>query len=131
LEATKAVTIVEGVVEVLGDLDEVFAIGRSCSPPTALGCPQRWLEGTRIENKKKVPLRPAGPIAVLAPHVWDEVVTSTGNAWRLGRIDFGHCVCSATLGSLSKVDPSWREQLDINVLHASINKRNFQGLYKY
>jgi hypothetical protein len=26
-----------------------------------------------------------------------------GNAWRLGRSDFEHCVCSATLSSLRKV----------------------------
>jgi hypothetical protein len=42
-------------------------------------CSERWLEGTRIENKNASTIAiKLGPIAVLAPHVWDEMVTLQG-----------------------------------------------------
>jgi hypothetical protein len=37
LDGIKAVALIEGVAEIVGDLDEVFAIRRSCSSPTASG----------------------------------------------------------------------------------------------
>jgi len=105
LEGTKAVAVVEGVMEVLGDLDEAFGHPNRSSP-TALGsrhCSERWLEGTRIKYKNASTIAiKLGPIAV--PHVWDEVVTLTGDAWRLAWSDFEHCVCSDALGGLGKVN---------------------------
>lgn len=47
LEGTKAAVVVEGVMEVLGDLAEAFGHRK-----VSLGsrhCSERWLEGTRIE----------------------------------------------------------------------------------
>ena len=75
-----------------GDLDEafrhrkVFLFSHSIGATTLL---ERWLEGTRIENKKASTYDfNQGPIAAPAPQIWDEVVT--GNARGLGRIDLEH-----------------------------------------
>ena len=54
LEGTEAVAVVEGVVEVFGDLDEaichrkVLLLAHSIGTATLL---ERWSEHTRIENK--------------------------------------------------------------------------------
>jgi len=64
LERTMAV--VEGIMEVLGDLEEAI---ESRSSPTALRsrhCLERWLEGTRIKYKNASTI--AIKLGALAPH---------------------------------------------------------------
>ena len=92
LDGTKAVVLVEGVVETWTRFSPSEGLALRLRHWGYEHRSERWLESTRIENSQDASTIAIklGPIAVLAPHVWDEVVTLTGNAWKLGRIDFEH-----------------------------------------